>query len=68
MKILKAKEVSQKNSFSVGHIHRLSREDKFPKPIQLSENRRGWLASDVDEWIEKCIKERLDGKVIRRAR
>ena len=62
MKILKAKDVSLKTSFSVGHIHRLARENKFPKPIQISENRKGWLASDIDDWIEKCIKERTVSK------
>ena len=62
MRILRAKEVSQKTSFSVGHIHRLARENKFPKPIQISENRKGWLASDIDDWIEKCIKERTVSK------
>ena len=62
MKILKAKDVSLKTSISIGHIHRLARENKFPKPIQISENRKGWLASDIDNWIEKCIRQRPDGK------
>ena len=54
MKILRAKEVSQKTSFSVGNIDRLARENKFPKAIQISEDRKGWLAFDIDDWIEKC--------------
>ncbi len=65
MKILKAKDVSLKTRFSVGHIHRLARENKFPKAIQISENRKGWLASDIDDWIKKCIKERTDRKLER---
>lgn len=63
MKILKARDVSLKTSFSIGHIHRLAREKKFPRPIQISEKRKGWLASDVDNWIQECIKERSKTKV-----
>ena len=42
MRILKASEVAKITSFSAGHI-RLTRENKFPKPIQISENRSGCL-------------------------
>lgn len=56
MKLLKAKDVAAKTSFSIPHIHRMVREGKFPKPIKLSEARSGWLDSDVNAWIEKCIR------------
>ena len=56
MRILSAKEVAQRTSFSTGHLRRLAKENKFPKPVQISENRSGWLESDVDKWIEKCVR------------
>lgn len=33
-------------------IQRLVREDKFPKPRELSGRRVGWLLREVEEWAE----------------
>ena len=49
LNILKATQVSARTSISIPHIRRLAREGKFPQPIQLTENRSGWLESDIDE-------------------
>lgn len=61
MRILKAKEVAERTSISVPHIRRLSRDGKFPEPIALTENRSGWLESDVDEWISECLRKHRGG-------
>ena len=53
MKILSAYNVSDKTSLSVSHIRRLSKEGNFPRPIQISNIRKGWLDADVDDWIER---------------
>ena len=63
MRILKAKEVAERTSISIPHIRRLARDKKFPEPFALTENRYGWLESDVDEWISECLrKHRAGGK------
>jgi prophage regulatory protein len=59
MKILKAKEVAEKTSFSTAHLRRLAKENKFPKPVQISENRSGWVEEDVNKWIESCIRHQF---------
>ena len=56
MRILSTKEVAEKTSFSTGHLRRLAKENKFPKPVQISENRSGWLEEDVNKWIESRIR------------
>ena len=61
MRILKAQEVAQKTSMSVSNIRRLAREGKFPKSIPLTENRSGWLESEVDEWISECLRKHHAG-------
>ena len=61
LNILKATQVSARTSISIPHIRRLAREGKFPQPIQLTENRSGWLESDVDEWISKCLRKHHAG-------
>ena len=58
MRILKAKQVAEKTSISVPHIHRLARDGRFPMPVKISEHRSGWLESDIDEWISECLRKR----------
>ena len=62
MRILSAKEVAEKTSFSTGHLRRLAKENKFPKPVQISENRSGWLEEDVNKWIENRIRAHRYGQ------
>lgn len=56
MKVLSASEVAKKTSMSVSNIRRLARNKQFPEPFALSENRYGWLETDVDEWISECVR------------
>lgn len=51
MKILSAKAVAAKTSLSIPHIRRAVKKGSFPKPVQLSEARMGWLESDIDAWV-----------------
>ncbi len=65
MRILSAKDISNKTSLSTSHLRRLSKEGKFPQPIQISSFRVGWLDADVDEWIKQkhlALKERLSNE------
>jgi len=57
MRILKAKDVSERPSISIPHIRRMARDGKFPKPISITDNRTGWLESDVDDWISECVRK-----------
>ena len=61
MKVLSATEVAAKTSMSVSNVRRLARDKKFPEPFALTENRYGWLESDVDDWISECIRKHHAG-------
>ena len=61
MKVLSASEVAAKTSMSVSNIRRMVRDKKFPEPFALSENRYGWLETDVDEWISECLRKHHAG-------
>ena len=63
MKIINAEDVSIKTSLSVSHLRRLSKEGKFPRPIQISSIRQGWLEADVDDWIEQKHLQAKERKV-----
>jgi prophage regulatory protein len=37
--------------YSKVHLWRLERAGKFPRRVQLGENRHGWLESEIDDWL-----------------
>jgi prophage regulatory protein len=38
-------------TFSRAHLIRLEKKGLFPKRLQLSPGRVGWLESEIDRWI-----------------
>lgn len=55
-RILKAKEVAERTSVSTAQLYRMVSAGTFPKPIQITEHRKGWLEDDVNNWIGDCIR------------
>ncbi|MFU9046623.1 helix-turn-helix transcriptional regulator [Acinetobacter tibetensis] len=62
--IINLKEVIQFTSISRAKIYEMINVDSkyydptFPKPIRLSESRIGWVALEVNQWIEAKIQSR----------
>ena len=55
-RILKAKDVAERVSISTSQVYRLARDGRFPQPVKITENRSGWLETEVDQWIDECIR------------
>jgi prophage regulatory protein len=55
MKFLNKRELRQKTTISIQHITRLEKAGKFPKRIQLTQNRVAWLETEVEEWMQNRI-------------
>ena len=53
--ILKLNEVKKTTSLSGSSIYRLIKEDQFPKQVKLSERSSGWVASEIEQWLEDRI-------------
>ncbi len=49
-------EVLYLTTFSRYKIDELETKGEFPKRIQLSANRIGWVAKEVDDWFEEVVK------------
>lgn len=62
--IINIKEVIQFTSISRAKIYEMINVDSkyydptFPKPVRLSESRIGWVAWEVNQWIEDKIQGR----------
>jgi predicted DNA-binding transcriptional regulator AlpA len=54
-RLLTIKEVSEVVRLSISHIRRLVGDDKFPKPVKISERRTVWLVSDIEAFIQGRI-------------
>ena len=49
--------VEAKAGFRRSKIDALVREGKFPAPIRIGKRSRGWVATEVEEWIKRRIAE-----------
>ncbi|WP_338423921.1 helix-turn-helix transcriptional regulator [Burkholderia multivorans] len=49
---LDIESVSAAISLSPAVIHKLVRQEQFPKPRALSGRRVGWLTREIEEWAE----------------
>ena len=68
MKILKPNVVEEKVDLSRVTIWRLEKSGKFPKRVNLTDSRVGWIETEIDEWIEarpRGICQREFGKEIK---
>lgn len=57
-KILKVKETADRVGLSQRMIYLEISAGRFPRPVQLSPRRVGWLESEVDKWIESRVANR----------
>lgn len=51
-RILTRSEVIQRTGLSRSTIQRMERRGEFPPRRQVSRSRVGWLASDIDSWLQ----------------
>lgn len=48
-------------------IRRLVKAGKFPRPIELGENRVAWRVDEVDAWLEARPRRKLAGEDVQAA-
>ena len=61
MRLLSKREVKERVIYSFAHIDRLESDGLFPKRVRLGNGPRcrvGWLASEIEEWLEVRIARR----------
>ena len=51
MKLLNSKEVQKRTGLSAVTIWRLEGAGNFPKRVNTTPSRVGWVEEEVDEWI-----------------
>lgn len=56
-RLLRPKDAAKKAGISVSHLYALVAQNKFPKPIKISERITAFIESEIDKWIEQKIKD-----------
>lgn len=51
-RIVRRRGLKELTGLSLSTIHRLVRNERFPRPLRLSAQAVGWDINDVHEWIE----------------
>ena len=54
--------VKVKTGLSSSSIYALIEDNKFPKPVPLSERRVAWLLSEIELWMAERINARASGE------
>lgn len=52
---LRRAEVERLTGFSVSTLYRLSKAGDFPKPVKIGARASGWIAGEVEAWIEQRV-------------
>lgn len=65
LKLLRIRDLTEAFGISKSYIYKLSKDGKFPKPVPLIEggNAVGWIAEEVQEWLDERIAAREEGDV-----
>lgn len=62
LRIIRWPDVSQRIGYkSKAHIERLEKAGKFPKSVKLGARAKGWVLSEVNDWITARIADRDGG-------
>ncbi len=51
MDLLSSKEVQKRTNLSGVTLWRLEKSGKFPKRVNITPSRVGWMEEEIDEWI-----------------
>ena len=62
-KVLSKRELTEMVGLSYPTVWRMMRRGQFPKPVPLSENRVGWLETEVADWLAGRVDARDTGVV-----
>jgi len=58
--IIRLKEVIMRTGISRSSVYAYMKDNRFPKSVKLGKHASGWVAEEIDNWIEERIRQRGD--------
>lgn len=52
---LRRADVERVTGFSISTLYRLAKSGDFPRPVKIGARASGWIAGEVQAWIEARI-------------
>jgi prophage regulatory protein len=49
--LVRSNELGDIIPYSQNHVRRLEAAGKFPKRVQIGDNRVGWVRAEVEQWL-----------------
>lgn len=56
-RLIRLPEVMSKTGYGKAWIYKLISEGRFPKPVKIGIRATAFVESEVDEWIDKVIRQ-----------
>lgn len=56
--LVRSNELTDIVPYSQNHVRRLEAAGKFPKRVQIGDNRVGWVRAEIEAWIEARMRAR----------
>lgn len=60
-KVLRISDVMERTGLAKPTIYKLISAERFPPSIKLTRRASGWIADEVDRWVEERIRESRGG-------
>jgi prophage regulatory protein len=60
MRLLRLNAVKEATGLSTASIYKAIAAGQFPRSVAISSRARGWLDSDIQQWIEERVTESRD--------
>jgi prophage regulatory protein len=65
-RVLRLPEVEVMTGLKHSIIYELISQGSFPPPVELTATARGWVESEIDDWLDQRIAERDAGTAVAR--
>jgi prophage regulatory protein len=56
--IIRQPEVSSRTGYSRPSLYRLEKEGRFPRRVKLGDRAAGWVAGEIEAWVQARIAAR----------
>ena len=53
--LVRSNELTDIVPYSQNHVRRLEAAGKFPKRVQIGDNRVGWVRAEVEQWLHERL-------------
>lgn len=58
LRVLRLKDVCERTGLGRSMIYQMEFEERFPKRVNVGTRAVGWVESEIQDWLAKCVAKR----------